>query len=197
MLAERGYLQAGGGSDDELPFVNQRRRCQVRAIDYYPAELADFACPALRPVTTDANASDDEMDIDLPSWEWNFFLLVQDGNRPIGPDKTGEKTWVHISDSAAQYLLNMDACDSLNQLAQSIDILCGNLRELKDEQLAGSAADQTEPSADPDAWSGKLSNIPFECCIQEYGQQLDAEDMAPGDETTWTRIFAMFETTIS
>lgn len=111
MLAERGYLQAGGGSDDELPFVNQRRRCQVRAIDYYPAELADFACPALRPVTTDANASDDEMDIDLPSWEWNFFLLVQDGNRPIGPDKTGEKTWVHISDSAAQYLLNMDACE--------------------------------------------------------------------------------------
>lgn len=79
----------------------------------------------------------------------------------------------------------------MNELSHKMDILCGNLRELKDEQLA-------EACGKPDHadMMSRLSNLPFECCIEEYGWPKDDIDKSPGD-SGWVRMFAMFETTIN
>ncbi|KAF2156559.1 hypothetical protein K461DRAFT_288963 [Myriangium duriaei CBS 260.36] len=204
MLSKRGKWKAPTGSDEDLPFVNHRRRCQLKVVDFYPLDLADFASPSSQAIHASRTQSDDEMDIDPPEWEWHFFLLVQDAVRPAGSNVPIEQMWLHVSNDAAQYLLNLDACDlrqdsqALNQLCQKIDILCGNLRELKTDQNAAAAAADAllDLPVDEDRWSGKLSNIPFDCCIEEYGQPLDDDDRWSPDDPGWIRLFAMFETTI-
>lgn len=75
-----------------------------------------------------------------------------------------------------------------------MDILCGNLRELKHEQQ------QQQHDAQPDAksgdpWQGRLSNVPFDCYIQEYGVQLAEEDVT-SDGHDWLRMFQILGTSI-
>ena len=68
-------------------------------------------------------------------------------------------------------------------------ILWGNLEELK---IAAREKDQAYPSEDPAASSG-LSNLPFECCIREYAQELDAEDNETEDgEAAYVRLYGMY-----
>lgn len=99
------------GKDEELPFVNQRRRCQLQAIDYYPPRLRDFARPRVQTKADDFVGSDGDMDMDEQGWEWDFFLLVRDPIPRGAPTKSSAQTWLHVSNTAAQYLLKMDASE--------------------------------------------------------------------------------------
>lgn len=72
------------------------------------------------------------------------------------------------------------------------------------------AADEEEivpPSNSDVEWKDKLSNIPFECCIFEYGQEIETDrstmDYEPGPEAAdlraedgWVRLHGLFGTTI-
>jgi len=77
-----------------------------------------------------------------------------------------------------------------------MDILCGNLTELKSEGMKyHDTAGRYDDSGN--YWQDRLSNLPFHCCIQEYGQPLDDIDISNSAETDqWIRLFEMFETTI-
>lgn len=216
LVAFRGTFKVEG-EEEELPFVNQKRRCQVRVVDFYPPQLEDFAAPAQK-LSDGTNVSEDGMDIDPSDWEWNFFLLVEDSVRlkTTAKDRTGQQTWLHVSNMDAQYLLDLDACESvyleeacsfdvltflslrqddrrLNDLRRKTDIIWGNLAELK--TTAEAMPDFSE--GEKDYWAGMLSNLPFDCCIQEHGQQLDDDDAAGGDDNDgWIRLFSLFETKV-
>lgn len=42
-----------------------------------------------------------------------------------------------------------------------------------------------------------LSNLPFECCIQEYGVEMDDDDPVKGEAPLgWQRMYSMFGVTI-
>ena len=72
-----------------------------------------------------------------------------------------------------------------------MDILCGNLVELKEGAVVRALNDTHDP------WSGALSNVPFTCCLNEYGQPLDEEDVeADGRSDGWIRLYEIFETTV-
>lgn len=116
LLAFRGTFKVEG-EEEELPFVNQKRRCQVRVVDFYPPQLEDFAAPAQN-LSDGTNVSEDDMDIDSSDWsdwEWNFFLLVEDSVRlkTTTNNREGQQTWLHVSNMDAQYLLDLDACESV------------------------------------------------------------------------------------
>jgi len=176
----------------------------VRVIDSFPSRLEDFS----RASNGFDDASEDGSDIDmvspdLPSWKWDFFLLVEEAKRPATLAK-GQETpniWVHVPNEAAQFLLKLDASDltqdrkGLAQLRERLCILWGNLEELKSAANEMSASIvENDPIHDP--WNGALSNVAFECCIQEYGQKIDR---AVGDQDgvdEWVRIYQMFGVTI-
>ena len=81
---------------------------------------------------------------------------------------------------------------NLGRLRQQMSILWGNLEELKGAVTSHSPGiDQSDP------WESKLSNVPFECCIEEYGQELDPEDIAGATPDEFVRIFQMTKTTIT
>lgn len=96
---------------EDLPFMNQKRRCQVRAIDYFPAQLEDFAVPKQAEVTTDEDRMDIDPDVESSEWEWSFLLLVEDASRPASKDHIPASAWIHVPNDAAQYLLQLDACE--------------------------------------------------------------------------------------
>lgn len=108
MLNQKGLFRNAMGKDDEMPFINQKRKCLVRVVDYYPPNIVDFA--SLGPVQKGDSQSDDEMDVDSSSWIWNFFLLVEDGETPTkaARNRVSHSQWVHVSNANAQYLLNLD-----------------------------------------------------------------------------------------
>ncbi|PSK42871.1 hypothetical protein B9Z65_6825 [Elsinoe australis] len=199
LLAFRGAFKVEG-EEEELPFVNQKRRCQVRVVDFYPPQLEDFAAIAQN-LSDGTNVSEDGMDIDSSDWEWNFFLLVEDSVRlkTTTKNREGQQTWLHVSNMDAQYLLDLDACDlrqdnrRLNDLRRKTDIIWGNLAELK----TAAEAMPDFSKGEKDYWAGMLSNLPFDCCIQEHGQQLDDDDAAGGDDSDgWIRLFSLFETKV-
>lgn len=181
--------------EQQLPFINQCRRAKVRVIDFYPANLQDFT----RPSTTDDEESDADSDIDgeLPRWRWDFFLLVEDARRPIHSANTQATPtmWLHVPHKSAEYLHKLDATDlcadqkSLNQLRELLAVLWGNLEEIKSAALRNENNNE-----DHDIWKGALSNVPFECCIVEYGQPLNGDD--DGGKDDWIQMFEMRETTV-
>jgi len=106
--------KAGKHDDIDIPFVNQKRRLALQAIDYYPEVLEDFA---RRVDTAEPPSTDPSLDIEMSDsedssrWEWDFFLLLEEHKTKR---KTGNKVqlpciWVHVPNNAAQYLLKVDA----------------------------------------------------------------------------------------
>ena len=84
-------------------------------------------------------------------------------------------------------------------LREKLAILWGNLEERKLEAFqantpypptAGNAGDISRTNT----VDLSLSNLPFECCIREYGQELVEEDDA--ETSKWIQIFGMFGTHI-
>ncbi|KAF4551104.1 putative protection of telomeres protein [Elsinoe fawcettii] len=203
LVASRGTLRHKDRGDHDLPFINQRRRCQVRVVDFYPPILEDFAVSQVEADVDTQSRSEYEMDLDQPVWSWDFYLLVEDSVRPkqIIKDEDVPRIWLHVSNSDGQFLFRDDACDlredgkALDKLRQKTDIIWGNLGELKSAARSDLASEH-----DPkDYWSGQLSNLPFDCCIQEYGQALDDDDAMVGaeeEELGWMRLFSLCETNV-
>jgi hypothetical protein len=82
---------------------------------------------------------------------------------------------------------------TLAKLREQIAILWGNLEELK---LAALQNQQPFPTSEAtSAEDMGLSNLPFYCCIKEYGQELDEEDRS--DEfSTYATLYALASTRI-
>lgn len=79
------------------------------------------------------------------------------------------------------------------KLREQMSILWGDLEELK---TAASLKQQPFPSSEGvSAQDMGLSNMPFFCCIQEYGQELDEEDR-PDEFPTYTTLYALVGTRI-
>jgi protection-of-telomeres protein 1 len=68
-------------------------------------------------------------------------------------------------------------------------ILWGNLRERK-VALLREGIDLPLPTGDVQL---QLQSKPFECCIEELGEQVGKD---PGNPKSWTRRFTLFNTTI-
>lgn len=166
-----------------LPFINAKYRAKVRVVDFEPKALENFAVPPL-----DDEASQDSMawqyDV-TPRYEWYFSLLLEDATRGSLHSKENNRIWVQVHHEQAQYLLGNGVDDPgdlrrdstlLKKLREKMFILWGNL-----EESGGQG----------------LSNLPFECCIQEYGIEMDEDDPARGKATLgWKRMYSMFGVTI-
>ena len=84
---------------------------------------------------------------------------------------------------------------NLSRLKIQLSTLWGNLEEIKTK----AAMLDDEPQLDgvmSDPWNGQLSNVPFECCIEEYGQMLDPEDRHDTSSEDFIRLFQMTNTSI-
>lgn len=187
-ILDPGDLQHSNTSPDGrmyiLPFINAKYRAKVRVVDYEPKALEDFAVQPLL---------EDEDSIDSISWqydgtpkfEWYFSLLLEDATKGSMNNKDHNRMWVHVQHEQAQFLFGNDMDDPadlrvdsqlLAKLKEKMFVLWGNLEE-NDGQ--------------------GLSNLPFECCIQEYGIEQDESD--PAGEASplgWQRMYSMFGVTI-
>ena len=169
-----------------LPFINAKYRTRVRVIDFEPKALEDFAVPALPDEDVEMSPIDVAWEAS-PRHEWFFSLLLEDA----GPQGTGagaekERMWVQLGQEEAQYLLGNDMDDPqdlrsnpqlLAKLREKLCILWGDLEEKDD--LA------------------PLSNRSFECCVMEYGVEMDDGD--PEKKLVpfgYKKLFRMFGTTI-
>lgn len=90
-------------------------------------------------------------------------------------------------------------------MKERLFILWGDLEERKSKAA-------TEGKTDPDSW-GRVSSVPFACCIKEYGVRRSHNSNADADDDVavvvnhdscsheecfgWERRFAMFGTTIN
>ncbi|CAD0113667.1 unnamed protein product [Aureobasidium uvarum] len=68
-------------------------------------------------------------------------------------------------------------------------ILWGNLEELKAAALAKQQPFPPHDSAPAETVG--LSNLPFYCCIAEYGQALDEDDLGSEESSGYTRLYDM------
>jgi protection of telomeres protein 1 len=179
------------GQEYVLPFINAKYRTRVRIVDYWPKDLRDFAQPALpddeeseqSPINTIYSVSQ--------KWEWYFCLTLEDASpsskRINNKSTPPERMEAHLGHEEAQYLLGKDIEDPQNlrsnrqllaKLKEKLCILWGNLAEKKEDE--------------------ELSNMPFECCVFEYGVEMDEDDPEKDNVPFgWKKMFRMFQTTIS
>lgn len=151
-------------------------------------------------------------------WEWRFALQLEDPAPPTGTAKSKSgpqpRLWVLVDNHEAQNLTGLDATDlhrnpdTLNTLRERMTTLWGNLEELKARNAearrqkedaarkqAGKARRGPEkpPLDDSDAEEGAgeeaVSNLPFGCCIQQYG-------VYDKEKATWVRCYGLFGTKI-
>jgi len=120
MLSLKGKYRSSDGTDKDLPFINQRLRCQVRVIDYYPSSLTNFtSAPNItgKDFTTADDDDDDETSMDLDSsreiYQWDFFLLIEDATKSKTGNglETKHQAWIHISHNSAEFLLRLNATE--------------------------------------------------------------------------------------
>ena len=88
----------------------------------------------------------------------------------------------------------------IDQLRERLCILWGNLQELQYlamDTSKGTSTVETD-AVGRDYWKGALSNLPFECCIREYGQRVEDEQDEQDEQATdnWVRCYELFGTTI-
>lgn len=186
---------APDGRTFDLPFINANYRAKVRIIDFEPKRLEDFAVMAL----PDDEEEDEELSpIDameltprVPQYEWFFSLVLEDASSSktsTGPAEANQIE-VTVHNQEAQHLFGNDVEGAqdlrktpqlMAKLREKMCILWGNLEERR----------EGEP----------LSNLPFECCISEYGIERDSNDpgvikvaRAPSD---YMKLFRMHNTTI-
>jgi protection-of-telomeres protein 1 len=151
-----------------------------------------------------------------PRWEWSFALQVEEVSARLATVKNAlppNKLWLNVGHIEAQYLLGNAVDDPadlrentalLNQLREKMYILWGDLEERKrseDEDGDGGQAPAKRAKLDGEqqqqAEAQKLqpSNLPFNCCLREYGVLREggtAEEV--GD---WERQYMMFGVTIN
>ena len=169
-----------------LPFLNAKYRTRVRVVDFSPKQLEDFA---LSEPPDDGDKSENSVDWESsPKNEWSFSLLLEDATKPQSKahDKHSNELWVNLGHEDAQYLFGKDMDDPtdlrndsqlLAKLREKLCILWGNLEE------------RTADDA--------LSNRPFECCLMEYGVEMDEDDPERVESGFgFRRMYRMFGVTI-
>ncbi|KAF2205657.1 hypothetical protein GQ43DRAFT_361865 [Delitschia confertaspora ATCC 74209] len=180
-----------GGAETVLPFVCAKYRARVRVVDFKPDNLEDFAQSLANPSYNDlpTDSSYEDWDSTPKKWEWAFALLLEDAQPTRDPGTPPSRMRVVVSNDAAEYLLKMDATDlrvdkrALEDLREKLFFLWGNLEELKCINLLLPLP----------PYSQRLSNRPFDCCIEEYGY---IDPQIYGEETNCQRIYRMCGTTI-
>jgi protection-of-telomeres protein 1 len=102
------------GKEAELPFVNMKTRARIRVIDFYPPNIEDFTQCIDQAAYNDTTLSppDEEMSgVDsslLPTtWEWAFYLLVEDWK--AAPGEKPRRMRLLVAGRDAEYLLKLDA----------------------------------------------------------------------------------------
>lgn len=80
-------------------------RAHVRAVDFFPPNIEDFA--RLVPVPRDPDG-DEPMPSQSVRWQWAFYLLVEDA-RAHKSAESPERLKLLIADDVADFLLKLDA----------------------------------------------------------------------------------------
>lgn len=213
----------------KLPFVNANYRTNVRVVNFMPAKLQDFAFAKKVTefdILSDNNDSDDGSGSEHDSvidpatncnWEWRFYLELEDA--AVLKPQQKKRMWVAVDNQAAQCLLSLDASDlrrdepNLEALRQRLFLLWGDLEEHKIRAEATSnrklkavrdgnpptdSSDDDEPSRGA-AKTARVANLPFACCIRQYGVKIREQNAAladAGEGSRWNRIFSLFGTRI-
>ncbi|KAJ4356652.1 uncharacterized protein N0V89_004688 [Didymosphaeria variabile] len=178
------------GDELLLPFVNSRYRTRLRVVDHYPLQLKNFTRITNAPVNSQASISISSDEYSQPSkhgptpvrFAWHFFLLVEDADAPAGT--TPVRFPLTIDTARAQCLLNMEPVDlsahpaKLFELEQKLFLLWGNLHERK-IALKKQGINLPLPVGDETL---ALSNMPFECCVEEYGVPADDKGIPYTDD---------------
>ena len=107
-----------------LPFQNIRSRAIVRAVDFFPEKLEDFAVyhkanefDVLEDNSDSENdkdtimSDDSERDCSKDKWEWRFGLILEDASSHA--PKPEDRDWikVYVANEGAEFLLNMEAVE--------------------------------------------------------------------------------------
>ena len=170
-----------------LPFINVKYRTRVRVLDFAPKPLEDFAIPAEARDDLDASQLGQSIDFNSPpAHEWAFMLLLEDATKAPYSGTETDMMWVTLHHEEAQYLFGNNVGDPkdlrtdaalLAKVRQQLFVLWGNLEEKKDDEA--------------------VSNLPFECCLMEYGIEMDDDDPDKAKAPMgYSRQYAMFGTTI-
>jgi protection of telomeres protein 1 len=209
-----------------LPFTNMSYRVIARVVDFMPSRLEEFARPLKKNSEYDIlsgsedSGSSDESEIEEDDsnaadreWEWQFHLKLQDAS-----DTDDRKAvWVVVDNPAAQCLLSMDACDLENnpeqveEVRQRLFILWGELEErkarLKPRNVKSKSTQPPPDSSDDEGRpvsgkknTGEIANLPFSCCIRQYGVKVPEEDISKADAgggKRWQQMFGLFGVRIS
>jgi hypothetical protein len=205
--------RAPDGRTYDLPFINAKYRAKVRVVDFSPKNLQDFATQS---IPTSSNPAEEggtdwsytSTSLSSPSWEWSFSLTLEDAT--VRPEHRGEldRIEVQVHHDQAQFLLGNRLGDPgdmsgngslLSQLRERLFILWGNLEEVqRGEGASGSSGN--EENGKGERVLGEVSNLPFDCCIMEYGVEMDEDDPERWDEEgpvgQWKRLYGMFGATI-
>lgn len=190
------------GNVFRLPFQNCKYKTNVRVVDFFPDNIADFAAPRKvsdYDVLADHDGADEDSDIDLAEgprddvrWEWCFYLLVEDAQPLSCSTERPRQMELLVADTDGDFLLQMDACNlrdkanvkSLAKMKEKLFHLWGDLQEKKEECTTAEGI------------TVKPNGRPFECLIKEYGVRRPDCDGSPEDAPLYDRIFRLFNTTI-
>lgn len=180
-------------------------------MDFYPPNLQDFAIPLLESEADDDKSEfsmDMSWDASTPHWEWSFALQVEEvaTQFPTTPSahRQPSRMWLNVSHLEAQHLFGNAVDDPtdlredetlLNQLREKLYILWGDLEEQKRQEDAGERKAKRAKLDGEDEETKQPSNLPFSCCLQEYGALREggrAEEL-----TDWERQFMISGLTIN
>lgn len=109
--------KAPSGVERRLPFINMKCRSCIRVIDFYPHKLEDFAQCLDDPSYNDISSESDKEELPYidplasqgpNSWEWAFYLLVEDAKPPPGTEEPARMKLL-VAAKDADYLLKLDA----------------------------------------------------------------------------------------
>ncbi|KLU92125.1 hypothetical protein MAPG_11072 [Magnaporthiopsis poae ATCC 64411] len=214
----------------KLPFVNLKYRAEVRVVDFFPCKLEDFAVrrkiSEYDALSDDEDGGESSDGSSVSSgyggnggtyvWEWRFTLVLEDA---VAESKGGSpvRMEVLVDKLEGQCLTGLDPEDlranpeQLSELREKMFGLWGNLEELKRARLDRLDAKKRlqenlpPPCSDADSVPGagdeeQLSNLPFSCCIKQYGVKTKTNkgnEANAGKGHKWTRVFALFGTKIS
>ncbi|KAK7191981.1 telomere-binding alpha subunit central domain-containing protein [Paraphaeosphaeria sporulosa] len=179
-----------------LPFVNSRYRTHLRVVDHYPFKLENFTRLTNAPansqpsisISSDGYSQFSEHGLPPVRFAWHFFLLVEDADAPAGT--TPIRFPLTIDTPRAQCLLKMEPVDliahpsKLCELEQKLFLLWGNLHERK-LALKEKGINLPLPVGDETL---ALSNMPFECCVEEYGVPVNDKGLPYTDDEIKTLI---------
>lgn len=197
-------------------------------VDFFPPRIERFARPcSSKPevihlpnneevAESDEEPSDDEENTmrnftNVKSWEWRFYLLLEDAAVQEGLQKT--KVWVCVDNLEAQCLTGLDASNlrvekkAAARLRERMALLWGDLEEhvqRREDKNAKVAADlkrgQPPDASDAEeaAIEAVVKNRPFPCCIRQYGVKVPLQDdrqtADAGEGYRWQRMYGLFGT---